>query len=210
MTHENNRKETPFDARDNILEIWKQITELCMRGFGLRRRKKAKAPNNFEKWSKKSQDKWIKSEELKRLQQEKWDSVFVDNETKVLEDICRNIVHMIDRGNSINPQYMCEYEELRMCQTQAIEYCFNLKRELNHIADTIPCNANFLAKQVDSIETEIRLLNGWRKYGNKICNDVIEKEINRRKTVASKIGFILGVEDLENLKQELVEIPEKE
>lgn len=47
MKYEDEREETPFATRDNMLDIRKHITELCFRGFGLKRRKLPKTPRNF-------------------------------------------------------------------------------------------------------------------------------------------------------------------
>jgi hypothetical protein len=43
------------------------------------------------------------------------------------------------------PQTIMEFDQKRLWQDEAIGLCNNLKQELNHIADTIPCNKNFLA-----------------------------------------------------------------
>lgn len=58
MLLESQRKETPFAARDNMLDIWKHATELSFRGFGRKKRKMPKEPKNFEKWSEESREKW--------------------------------------------------------------------------------------------------------------------------------------------------------
>lgn len=42
MILKKDRKETKFEVMDNMLDIWKQITELSFRGFGKRMRKSQK------------------------------------------------------------------------------------------------------------------------------------------------------------------------
>lgn len=202
MVLEDKRKETPFAVRDNMLDIWKQITELCFRGFGIKKRKAPKIPSNFQEWSIESQAKWHANVKEQITRNQKWDMIFIENETRVVDGICRDIVHLIDRANTINPQYLCECDKQRLMQDEAIGLCNNLKRELNHIADTIPCNKNFLAIQTESIEKEITLLRGWRKSCNAGRNNVIAKELQRRKSVAAKMGFIIGTEDLEEFAEE--------
>lgn len=44
---EDKRAETPFAARDNMLDIWRKTTELGFRGFGRKNRKNPKEPRNF-------------------------------------------------------------------------------------------------------------------------------------------------------------------
>lgn len=174
---EDKRKETPFAVRDNMLDIWKQVTELCFRGFGLRKRKPPKIPKNFNEWSNESQEKWRKSANEQYVRAEKFDMRFVEKESNVLDDLCREITHLIDRANLIKPQHLCECDEQRLMQDRAIGLCGNLIRELNHIADTIPCNKNFLAIQTENIEKEIALLRGWRKSCNPVRDKIIKKNI---------------------------------
>ena len=83
MILKKDRKETKFEVMDNMLDIWKQITELSFRGFGKRMRKKPKIPKNFNEWSEESQNRWIVNTEGKLQQQEQWDMNFVNNETTV-------------------------------------------------------------------------------------------------------------------------------
>lgn len=197
MTLEKDRKETKFDVMDNMLDIWKQITELSFRGFGVRKRKQPKIPKNFNDWSEASRNRWLINTQEKLQQQEKWDTNFILNETKVVDDICRKIIHLIDQANILIPQNVLECDQKRLLQDEAIGLCSNLKHELNHIADTIPCNRNFLTLQIDSINKEINLLRGWRKSFNKNRDEIIAKEIQKRKTIAEKIGFVLSVENIE-------------
>ena len=181
------RKETPFAVRDNMLDVWKQITELCFRGFGLKKRKPPKVPKNIKEWSEESKEKWKKSANEQYIRAEKFDMRFVEKESNVIDDLCREIVHLIDRANLMNPQYLCECDEQRILQDRAIGLCGNLIRELNHIADTIPCNKNFLTIQTESIEKEIVLLRGWRKSCNVTRDKAIRKDIERRMKVAKTI-----------------------
>lgn len=62
MLLENERKETPFEVRDNMLELWNQLTELSFRGYGLQKRKPAKEPKNFSVWSEESRKKYIEKQ----------------------------------------------------------------------------------------------------------------------------------------------------
>lgn len=195
MVIEGKRKETTFAVRDNMLDVWKQLTELSYRGFGKKLRKMPKTPRNFETWSKESQEKHI--EKMKRILefQELCDRKFIETETTVVDGLCREIVKLIDMANSINPQYLCECDQQRLWQDEAIGLCNNLKRELNHIADAMPCNKNFSAEVTENIQREIELLRGWRKSCLNIRTNVIKKEIKRRETVAEKMGFVLLKDD---------------
>ena len=202
---ENQRTETAFTTRDNMLDIWEQVTELSFRGFGKRKRKLPKIPRNFEIWSPESQERWRRSSAEQTAQYEAWDMNFIRNESRIVDDLCRKIVYAIDQANTINPQYLCECDKQRLLQDEAIGLCNNLKRELNHIAATIPCNKNFLAIQTENIEREIALLRAWRKSCNATRANVMVKEITRRKNTAEKFGFIIGKEDIQPVIDELTE-----
>lgn len=180
MVLEGQRRETPFTVRDNMLDIWNQCTELSFRGFGKKERKSARTPRNFNAWSEESQIKWLETAERKRLQQERWDQMFIENETKIVDGLCRDIVYFIDRANVINPQYICECNKQRLLQDDAIGYCHNLKREFNHIASVIPCNLNFLAIQSERVDYEISLLRKWKQSCNTIRKDILIKEKEKR------------------------------
>lgn len=187
-----------------MLDIWQHMTELSFRGFGKNKRKFPREPKNFNTWSAQSQDNWYKTQEEKLAQQELWDMNFIATETRIVDAVCREIVYLIDRANTMNPQYLCECDEQRKMQDKAIGLCNNLKRELNHIAATIPSNANYLAVQTELIEKEIAILRGWRKSCNPIRKNVIIKEIERRVRIADKLGFVIGTEDIQKSLDELI------
>lgn len=180
MKYEDEREETPFATRDNMLDIRKHITELCFRGFGLKRRKLPKTPRNFADWSEESRARWIKTQEENKARQEACDMRFVEDESRWLADTCREILNLIDRANAINPQTEHECDVQRDMQNEAIGLCNNLKRELNYIAGTIPCNINFLAQQTKDVKKEIDLLRGWRKSCNPAREEAMKKDASRR------------------------------
>ena len=133
MKLEDQRAETPFAARDNMLDIWMHITELCYRGFGKKPRKMPKTPKNFSEWSEESRQKWQISQEALTKRKEYYDSLFISRESAVLDDMCRQIVFLIDGAIDLRPQYLFEYNKMRGMQDDAIIKCCNLKRELNHV-----------------------------------------------------------------------------
>lgn len=103
MKYEDARSETPFATRDNMLDIRKELTELCYRGFGLRKRKPPKIPKNISTWSEESQQRWLKGKEAEIAWQEQCDRAFIKREADYLLDTCRTIVNLIDSGNTMEP-----------------------------------------------------------------------------------------------------------
>ena len=190
MKLEDKRAETPFAARDNMLDIWTHVTELCFRGFGKKKRKMSKEPRNFSEWSEESRNKWCIRQEENVKHQEYFDNLFISRETAVLDNLCRQIVYNIDGANELKPQYVFECDMQMKMQDDAIKICCNMKRELNHIIVSIPSNKNFIVKLQEDIDTEIKILRGWRQSYNAIRKKAIENEINQRMNVADKIGFI--------------------
>lgn len=191
MKLEDEREETPFAVRDNAIDLRKIITEFGFRSFGLKEREMPKQPKNWEQWSDKSKEDWVNNEEQKLRKAKNFDSWFVYNERSVLDIMLRKIVNDIDRANAINPQYLFECDEQRKLQDEVIGLCSNLKRELNYIGDVIPTNKNFITKTTKVINREINLVRGWRESCIDVRDKVLQKEIQRRKKVAEKQGFIL-------------------
>ena len=195
MKLEDQRTETPFAARDNMLTIWDHCTELSYRRFGKKKRKMPKEPRNFHEWSEESRVRWIQQQQEHVKQQEIFDNQFVARETNVVDSICREIVFLVDAANSIEPQYIAECDDQRLTQNKAIRRCNNLKRELNHIMNSIPSNKNFIVKLQKDIDDEINILRGWRQSCNKTRIEVIQKEIKQRRTIAEKMGFVFCLEE---------------
>lgn len=73
MILEKDRKETPFEVRDNMLELWNQLTELSFRGYGLQNRKKPKEPKNFDTWSEESKKRYEEKIKNRIETQQHWD-----------------------------------------------------------------------------------------------------------------------------------------
>ena len=190
MKYEDQRKETPFATRDNMLDIRDHVTELTFRGFGKKKRKMPREPRNFGQWSEKSRERWISQQEELLARQEEYDRMFIEDESKVVRDLCRQIVFLIDRANTLNPQTVHECDIQRDLQNEAIGLCNNLQREMNHIAETIPCNRNFLAILSEDIDREIDLIRGWRKSCVPLREKAMILEMQRREKAEKKAALL--------------------
>lgn len=163
MKYEDERKETPFAARDNMLDIREHITELAFRGFGKKPRKLPNIPSNWDQWSQESRNKWTATQEAKRQFAEECDWLFIKEEFTWFNNTLRHMVDLIDQANTLSPQTEHECDQQRDMQNEVIGLCNNLVRELNHIAATIPCNKNFAVLVIREIDHEMSVLRGWRK-----------------------------------------------
>lgn len=190
MKYEDERRETPFETRDHMLDIRQHLEELCFRGFGLRKRKAPKIPGNFSEWSPESQERWKNSQAEMLEWQQKCDRDFVEEESKWMRQTAREIVNLIDRANRMSPQTEHECDIQRDMQNEALGLCSNMERELNHIAATIPCNKNFAVKLTKDIEHEIALIQGWRKSCNPIRAEAMKKDaiMRMKATEAARQG----------------------
>lgn len=180
MKYEDQRKETPFAARDNMLDIREHITELAFRGFGKKPRKAPKEPCNFEQWSEESRNKWRHTQDVRLQFMEECDRRFISEEFTWFNNTLRHMVDLIDQANTMSPQTEHECDIQRDMQNEVIGLCNNLIRELNHIAATIPCNKNFLVLAVNEIDREMALLRGWRKGCFPLREQCIKKDAARR------------------------------
>ena len=203
MKLENQRSETPFAARDNMLDIRQHITELCYRGFGLKKRKLPKEPKNFVQWSDVSKQRWYETETKNLEWKTACDMRFIEKESDVLDNLCREITFLIDGANGIFPKYVFEVLDRRRMQNQAMQLCSNLKRELNYIMSTINSNKNFIVKVEEEIQNEINILRGWRKKCDTDFDTILEKEINHKKTVAEKVGVIIDFDTYKDAIREM-------
>ena len=163
MKYEDHRAETPFAARDNMLDIREHITELAFRGFGKKPRKLPNLPSNWDQWSEESRNKWTLTQETKLRFAEECDKRFIADEFAWFNATLRHMVDLIDQANTLSPQTEHECDIQRDMQNEVIGLCNNLIRELNHIAATIPCNKNFAVLVINEIDKEMAILRGWRK-----------------------------------------------
>lgn len=180
MKYEDDRKETPFAARDNMLDIRQHITELAYRAFGKKPRKLPKEPSNFMEWSEESRNKWKLTQESKLRYAEECDLHFVEEEFSWFNATLRRMVDLIDQANTLHPITEHECDVQRDMQDEVIGLCDNLVRELNYIAATIPCNKNFAVLVIKEIDTEQAILRGWRKSCFPLREQCMKKDELRR------------------------------
>ena len=159
MKYQDARKPTKYSSRDGILDIWNIVTELSQRYFGIKERKLPKEPSNFNQWSEESKEKWKKNNLEKIKKAMEWDWSFIVHESRIVDNICREIAYALDRATSMEINFLCDWQEQYDLYKKAIGTYHNLECELNHIASAIPSNKNFLTKLTDRIEEELKILN---------------------------------------------------
>jgi hypothetical protein len=89
--------------------------------------------------------------------------------------LLRNLIWNVTAGNTIFPKNEKEVEKRRTYQTRAIINCERLHQEFLCAEDVLPLQISKLIPYVEMIETEIKLLKGWRKANNKIMKQTNER-----------------------------------
>ena len=94
-----------------------------------------------------------------------------DKVLRILQDLSEYII----RANSIYPTYLAECDQKRAYQDVSLGLCYNLLSEFQHILSIVPIDINKYAGITEKINTEIKLIKGWRAAGNKVRKKITEK-----------------------------------
>ena len=95
---------------------------------------------------------------------------------KNVKILLRNLIWNITAGNTIFPKNENQTNRRWHYQTKAIINCERIHQEFLCAEDILPIDISKLIPYVELIETEIKLLKGWRKANNKIMKQAQKKE----------------------------------
>jgi hypothetical protein len=137
-------------------KLREDITNLLLRDFGIRDKvRKIKTEENIEVTIIEEYPDWLLVK-------------FREN----IMDILRDLVKHITAGNTIYPTTAEEIAERRRYQTAAIISCEQLLQEMQYCSDVLPVKLASFLPFVETIETEIKLLKGWRKSSNTLSKRI--------------------------------------
>lgn len=163
------RKLSPFEVRDYVIVMRKEVTKLILQDFGYR-------ANRFEDYIAKSFS-YRPYDELNEKEKNRYDYMyqrlvsfntwFIEDERKVIVDSLRNVVKEVNLANSIYPTSYKELKERRIHQELALGYCYTLTQELQYAIETLPVDMKKYDNIATMISYEISLLEGWRRSDNK-------------------------------------------
>ena len=167
----NKRSLSELEFFHNAIKLRKEMTDLLLRDFGVKARKKD--PQIFPK--RYSMDKDDGEAFMKLCEKYKIVSIietypdWLINEfrTSILKNL-RELMANITAANSIYPVCEEEWAERRLRQDRAIAACETLLQEMAYVISILPVDANKYMRFVDIIQREIALLKGWRKSDNKL------------------------------------------
>jgi hypothetical protein len=148
----NRRGLSKLEFYHNARRLRKEITNLLLRDFGIRDKvRRVKTDDGGEQTVIEEYPDWL-LEEFRRN----------------IMHILRNLMMNITAGNTIYPTNDSEMVLRRQYQTAAVINCEQLLQEMHYCEDVLPVALAKFLPFVDMIETEIKLLKGWRKANNKI------------------------------------------
>jgi hypothetical protein len=146
----NKRGLSKLEFYNNARIMRREITLLVLRDFGIHKR-----GAKFK-------------EETGSQQAEGFYDELLEEFSKNIRLLLRNMMWNITAGNTIYPTNEEEIQERRNHQNSAIIACEQLHQEFLFCKDVIPVKASIFAPYIEKIELEIKLLKGWRKSNNKI------------------------------------------
>ena len=154
----NRRGLSKLEFYHNARKLRKELTLLTLRDFGIHRRGK-----KFK-------------EETGSQQPEGFYDELLEEFSKSIRNLLRNMMMNITAGNTIFPINQDEIVLRRRYQTGAIVNCEQLLQEMLYCGDVLPVKAAVFAQYIERIEFEIKLLKGWRKANNKIETQIAHKK----------------------------------
>jgi len=156
MVHKNKRGLSRLEFYHNARRLRKELTALILRDFGIHSRGK-----RFK-------------EETGSQQPEGYYDELVDEFSKNMRMLLRNMMLNITAGNTIYPTTHEELATRRMYQNGAIINCEQLLQEILYCEDVMPVKASVFIPYIEKIEFEIKLLKGWRKSNSKMAERIEE------------------------------------
>ena len=175
----NKRSLSELEFFHNAIKLRKEMTDLLLRDFGVKARKKD--PQIFPKrYSMSKEDGEIFTELCEKY---KITSIIETYPEWLIREFresillnLRGLMANITAANSIYPVTMTEWEERRIRQDRAIGNCEILLQEMTYALSILPVDVNKYMGYVDIIQREIALLKGWRKSDNKLKARLLKKK----------------------------------
>jgi len=154
----NKRGLSKLEFYHNARKMRKEITKLILRDFGIHSRgAKFKTDTGSQ-------------------QPEGYYDELLEEFSKSMRQLLRNLMLNITAGNTIYPTNNEELILRRRYQTGAIINCQQLLQEILYCEDVIPVKASLFIPYVEQIQFEEKLLKGWRKSNNKLVEQVAARQ----------------------------------
>ncbi len=146
------RKESKFEVLHHAYQLRKEITDMLLHDFGYRPKPKEGVTEN-------------EYQQQRRYAFESW---FIQDSREVIIKRMRDLIANLIAANTMYPVNDAEWTERRLYQDRAIINCYQLLQELQYAIETIHPDINRYTRLALEIDTEIKLIKGWRKSDNKV------------------------------------------
>ena len=154
MVHKNKRGLSRLEFYHNARRMRKELTALVLRDFGIHKRGK------------------VFKDETGSQQPEGYYDELIEEFSQSIRNLLRNMMLNITGGNTIFPTNYDELEMRRRYQNGAIVNCEQILQEILYLDDVMPIKASVFVPYIERIETEIKLLKGWRKSNSKMAEKI--------------------------------------
>lgn len=176
-----------MEFHKNFLQLRRMITEILLKDFNTDSKFRKINENEFQK-KMNMEDFETFNSLLKKYSVNKmifdYPSWYISetrkNILRILQDISKNIT----LANSIYPISISECIERRKYQNISIGLCFTLLTEFQFIVSMLSCDIEKYAEYIKLIETEIKLLKGWRKSTNKFEKSIKDDKENSERKIS--------------------------
>jgi hypothetical protein len=159
----NKRGLSKLEFYHNAKTMRREMTKLTLRDFGIHSR-----GAKFK-------------EETGSQQPEGFYDELIEEFSKNIRLLLRNMAWNIRRANTIYPVNNAELELRRIYQDKAINSCELLKEEILYCEDVLPIKVSKFIPYIEQIEFEIKLLKGWRKANKKIEDLIATRKLGKER-----------------------------
>jgi len=163
------RKQHDFETTRQMTQLRRDITEAVINDFGYDADRYQKMIDRYA-YARRDQENVEATVAKMQAKHDSFYDAFIEDETRVIMQIWRDIVMEFELGNSIFPSgeaLLEEYNERRLHFDRCIGHIRVLRSELQFIAETLPVNKNKYDNLAERIVALIALVKGVRQSSNR-------------------------------------------
>ena len=163
------RKQHDFETTRQMTQLRKDITEAVINDFGYDTDRYQKMIDRYA-YARRDQPNVAETVAKMQAKHDSFYDAFIEDETRVVMQIWRDIVKEFELGNAIFPSgkaLLAEYCERRLHFDRCIGHIRVLRSELQFIAETLPVDKNKYDNLAERIISLIALVKGVRQSSNR-------------------------------------------
>lgn len=163
------RKKHDFETTRQMTQLRRDITEIAINDFGFDADRYQKMIDRYAAVRKDQPNVEVTVAKMQYKHDSFYDA-FIEDETKVIMQIWRDIVREFEIGNSIFPSgtaLIAEYCERRLHLDRCIGHIRELQSEIQFIGETLPVDKNKYDNLAERIKSLVALVKGVRQSSNR-------------------------------------------